>query len=201
MKNIFLLISVLLVFSSLEAKAQEIFPFTCATLQQVSEKDFRNWLEKDVAYLISKPEKKLFLKLKTDEEKIAFIENFWLRRDPDPDTEENEFKTEYCARVKETAKFESEIPGWKTDRGRIYILYGKPEKIERGYSSFKNDTNVLYEKWHYEYISGVGNGIELFFIDLTESNEFRMLKKEEQKFLYVFTKDMDEETLKLLQQM
>lgn len=172
MKIIFLLIPILLFFSITEIQAQEIFPFTCTTLQPVSEKDFRNWTEKDVKYLISKSEKDEFFKLKTDKEKIAFIENFWLRRDPDPDTEENEYKTEYCARANETGEFTSGIAGWKTDRGRFYILYGKPDKIERGYSTFKDNTNILYESWYYEQIPGIGGGIEIFLLTRPNQTSF-----------------------------
>lgn len=199
MKKNFLSISVLIFLFNLGVRTQENLTFACTTEKPIIEREFKRWAEKDVGYIITESEKEAFFKLKSDEDKNTFIENFWLKRDSDPDTDENEFKTEYCERVNETKQFTSGIPGWRTDRGKIYILYGKPDKIERGYSAFKDNTNILYEKWHYDYISGIGGGIELFFIDPTETNEFRVLRKDERKFLEIFTRDMSEDTLKLLQ--
>ena len=69
--------------------------------------------------------RKAFKRLKTDEEREQFIEQFWLRRDPTPDTDENEFKEEHYRRIAYANEhYASGIPGWKTDRGRIYIMYG-----------------------------------------------------------------------------
>src|SRR5713101_6998377 len=62
-------------------------------------KAYKDWLEKDVIYIITDDERKAFKKLQTDEERERFIEEFWRRRDPDPDTDENEFKEEYYERV------------------------------------------------------------------------------------------------------
>src|SRR5216110_384262 len=94
-------------------------------------KAYKDWLEKDVVYIITDEERKAFKKLQTDEERERFIEEFWRRRDPDPDTDENEFKEEYYERVAYANEhFASGIPGWKSDRGRIYIMYGKPDEKE-----------------------------------------------------------------------
>src|SRR5216117_3445124 len=94
-------------------------------------KAYKDWLEKDVTYIITDEEKRAFKKLATDDERERFIEEFWRRRDPDPDTEENEFKEEYYERIPYANEhFASGIPGWKTDRGRIYIMYGKPHEKE-----------------------------------------------------------------------
>src|SRR3989449_3473360 len=94
-------------------------------------KAYKDWLEKDVAYIITDEERKALKKLQTDEERERFIEEFWRRRDPDPDTDENEFKEEYYERVAYANEhFASGIPGWKTDRGRIWIMYGKPDERE-----------------------------------------------------------------------
>lgn len=195
----FLFAFVILCFVNLNIKAQENLTFACTTEKPISRKDFKRWAEKDVGYIIEKTEKESFFKLQNDEDRNTFIENFWSRRDPDSDTEENEYRTEYCERVNETKQFESGLPGWKTDRGRFYILYGKADEVERGYSAFRGDIKVLYEKWKYNYISGIGSDVEIFFIDPTETNEFRLVKNEEGKLLEVFTRNMDEETLKLLQ--
>ncbi|MGH9818869.1 MAG: GWxTD domain-containing protein, partial [Pyrinomonadaceae bacterium] len=92
---------------------------------------YKKWINTDVAYIITKDEKKAFYALTTDDERENFIENFWRRRDPDPDTEENEYRDQYYERIAYANEhFTSGIPGWKTDRGRIYITWGKPDEIE-----------------------------------------------------------------------
>jgi GWxTD domain-containing protein len=92
---------------------------------------YKKWLDEDVSYIITDEERKAFKTLKTDEERDQFIEQFWLRRDPDPDTPENEYKEEYYQRIQyANEKFSSGIPGWRTDRGRIYVKFGKPDEIE-----------------------------------------------------------------------
>ena len=94
-------------------------------------KAYKDWLDKDVTYIITDEERKAFKKLATDDERERFIEEFWRRRDPDPDTDENEFKEEYYERIAYANEhFSSGIPGWKTDRGRIWIMYGKPDGRE-----------------------------------------------------------------------
>src|SRR3954466_14876244 len=94
-------------------------------------KAYKHWLEKAGPYIITDEERKAFKKLETDEERERFIEEFWRRRDPDPDTDENEYREEYYERIAYgNEHFASGIPGWKTDRGRIYIVYGKPDEIE-----------------------------------------------------------------------
>src|SRR5215216_2001500 len=92
---------------------------------------YKRWLDEDVPYIITDDERKAFKALKTDEERDQFIEQFWLRRDPDPDTPENEYRDEYHERVQYANEhYASGIPGWKTDRGRIYIMFGKPHEVE-----------------------------------------------------------------------
>src|SRR5688500_16116894 len=94
--------------------------------QEVASRALRKWLDEDVSYIITDEEKAAFRALKTDEEREQFIEQFWLRRDPTPDTIENEFKEDHYSRIAyANERFQSGKPGWKTDRGRIYILYGK----------------------------------------------------------------------------
>jgi GWxTD domain-containing protein len=141
------------------------------------EKKYRDWLKKDVAYIITSAEKKAFRQLETDEERDGFIENFWHRRDPDPFTEVNEFREEYFARIAyANENFASGIPGWMTDRGRIHIVWGKPDKLEKGYGTFEENINMPYETWFYEHLEGVGDGVELTFIDPTETDEFQIFK-------------------------
>ncbi len=102
-----------------------------ALLKKELETPYKKWLDEDVVYIISDEEKKAFHQLNTDEEREQFVEQFWLRRDPTPDTEENEFKEEHYRRIAYANEhFASGIPGWRTDRGRIYIEYGPPDEIE-----------------------------------------------------------------------
>jgi GWxTD domain-containing protein len=161
-------------------------------------KVYKDWLDKDVTYIITDDERKAFKKLQTDEEREAFIEEFWRRRDPDPDTEENEYREEYYERIAYANEhFTAGIPGWKTDRGRIWIMYGKPDEREThpmggGYSrpSWEgggDTTTYPFEKWFYRYLPGVGSGIELEFVDPTGTGEYRLTTNPNDKdaLLYV----------------
>src|SRR5260370_32427883 len=155
-------------------------------------KAYKDWLEKDVAYIITDEERKAFKKLATDDERERFIEEFWRRRDPDPDTEENEFREEYYERIAYANEhFASGIPGWKTDRGRIWIMYGKPDETESHPSggSYEREpqegggstTTYPFERWFYRYIAGVGSGVEIEFVDPTGSGEYRIARNPDEK--------------------
>ncbi|HYY57556.1 MAG TPA: GWxTD domain-containing protein, partial [Pyrinomonadaceae bacterium] len=155
-------------------------------------KAYKDWLEKDVAYIITDEEKKAFKKLQTDEEREQFIEIFWRRRDPDPDTDENEFREEYYERIAYANEhFASGIPGWKTDRGRIYIMYGKADEIDShpsggsydrpSYHGGGNTTTYPFEVWFYRHLPGVGSGIEIEFVDPSGSGEYRIARSPEEK--------------------
>ncbi|MGH9805379.1 MAG: GWxTD domain-containing protein, partial [Candidatus Acidiferrales bacterium] len=92
---------------------------------------YKKWLEEDVGYIITPEEREGFKHLNTEEEREQFVEQFWLRRDPTPDTIENESKEEHYRRIAySNERFASGIPGWKTDRGRMYIMHGPPDEIE-----------------------------------------------------------------------
>lgn len=155
-------------------------------------KAYKDWLEKDVAYVITDQERKAFKKLVTDDEREQFIEAFWRRRDPDPDTDENEFKEEYYERIAYSNEhFTSGKPGWMTDRGRIYIKFGKPNEIEShptggpyhrpSYHGGGSTTTYPFEIWFYRYIEGVGSGIEIEFVDPTSTGEYRIARSPEEK--------------------
>ena len=161
-------------------------------------KVYKDWLEKDVAYIITDEERKAFKKLENDDEREAFIESFWRRRDPDPDTDENEFKEEYYERIAyANEKFASGIPGWKTDRGRIYITFGKPDSVEShpsggqydrpSYEGGGSTSTYPFEIWFYRYIEGVGSGVEIEFVDPTGSGEYRIARSPDEKdaLLYI----------------
>ena len=153
---------------------------------------YKKWLEEDVNYIITDEERKAFKSLKTDEERDSFIENFWLRRDPDPDTPENEYKEQYYERIQyANEKYASGIPGWKTDRGRIYIMFGKPDEIEShpsggsydrpSYEGGGTTSTYPFETWWYRYIEGIGSDIEIEFVDPSGSGEYRIARSPDEK--------------------
>jgi len=155
-------------------------------------KAYKDWLDKDVAYIITDEERKAFKKLETDDERERFIEEFWRRRDPDPDTDENEFREEYYERIAYANEhYASGIPGWKTDRGRIYITWGKPDEIEshpsggsynrESYEGGGSTSTYPFERWFYRYLAGVGSGIEIEFVDPTGSGEYRIARNPDEK--------------------
>jgi len=148
---------------------------------------FKKWLDEDVAYIISDEERTTWKRFQTDEEREQFIEQFWLRRDPTPDTAENEYKEEHYRRIAyANERFASGIPGWKSDRGRIYIAYGPPDEREehptggtynRPMEEGGGTTTVFpFEKWRYRYIENVGNGtdINIEFVDPSMTGEYHM---------------------------
>jgi GWxTD domain-containing protein len=169
-----------------------------AQLKKELETPYRKWLNEDVAYIITDEERAAFKRLQTDEEREQFIEQFWLRRDPTPDTIENEFKEEHYRRIAYANEhFASGIPGWKTDRGRIYITYGPPDEIEdhssggfyeRPPEEGGGETSTFpFQQWRYRYIEGIGNNVIIEFVDTTMSGEFRMTMDPSEKdaLLYV----------------
>jgi len=155
-------------------------------------KIYQNWINKDVEYIITSDEKKAYKTLKTDEERENFIENFWRRRDPDPDTEENEYREEFYERIAYANEhFASGIPGYKTDRGRIYITFGKPDSIEShpsggaydrpSYEGGGSTTTYPFETWFYRHLDNVGDGIEIEFVDPTGTGEYRIARDASEK--------------------
>lgn len=153
---------------------------------------YKRWLSTDVDYIITKEEKRAFLALQTDEERENFIENFWRRRDPNPDTEENEYREEYYERIAYANEhFTSGIPGWKTDRGRIYIAWGKPDSIEShpsggaydrpSYEGGGSTTTYPFEIWFYRHLDNVGDGLEIEFVDPTGTGEYRIARNANEK--------------------
>jgi GWxTD domain-containing protein len=137
---------------------------------------YKTWLDQDVAYIITDEERKAFKNLSNDEEREAFIENFWLRRNPNPDSPENEFREEHYRRIAYANEhFAAGKPGWKTDRGRIYIEYGQADSIDahpsggsyqRPMDEGGGETSTFpFEVWHYRYLAGVGENIDIEFVD------------------------------------
>ena len=169
-----------------------------AKLRKELETPYKKWLSEDVTYIITDEERQAFKHFNTDEEREQFIEQFWLRRDPTPDTQENEFKEEHYRRIAyANERFASGIPGWKADRGRIYITYGPADEVESHPSggSYErpseegggNTSTFPFEKWRYRYIEGIGSDINIEFVDTTMTGEYRMTMDPSEKdaLLYV----------------
>ena len=159
---------------------------------------YKRWKDEDVRWIITDEERKTFDTLKTDDEREQFIEQFWLRRDPDPDTDVNEYREEYYQRIAYANEhYTSGIPGWKTDRGRIYIMFGKADQIESHPSGGSYDrpawegggstSTYPFEIWWYRYIEGVGSDVEIEFVDPTGSGEYRIARSPNEKDALLYT--------------
>ena len=159
---------------------------------------YKKWLSEDVVYIIGDTERRAFLQLQTNEERENFIEEFWQRRSPDPDSVDNPVKEEHYRRIAYANEhFASGVAGWRTDRGRIYIMYGKPdtleshtqgENYERPLDQGGGETKTYaFEDWTYHYIEGIGENVELEFVDPSGTGEFRLTTDPSEKdaLLYV----------------
>lgn len=148
---------------------------------------YKRWLDEDVVYIISPEERHSFLHLSTNEEREQFIEAFWQRRNPDPDSPENTFKEEHYRRIAYANEhYASGIPGWKTDRGKIYIMWGPPDEIDSHPTGGNWDrpsdqgggstSTYPWEGWRYRYLEGAGLGenVELEFVDPTSTGEYHI---------------------------
>jgi GWxTD domain-containing protein len=148
-------------------------------------KTYRKWLDEDVHWIITDQEKSAFMQLSNDEERDQFIEAFWQRRDPTPDTEENEYKEEHYRRIAYANEhYAAGIPGWKTDRGHMYIVFGPPDEIdshpsggtyERPQEEGGGETSTFpFEQWRYRYIEGIGQEVIIEFVDTCMCNDYHM---------------------------
>ena len=129
---------------------------------------YQRWLDEEVVYIINPNERDAFLRLRTDEERQRFIEQFWFRRDPTPGTEENEFREELYRRIAfSNDRFTSgDTPGWRTQRGAIYISYGPPDEINEIAAPPKSERS---ETWHYRYIEG--SDVTIRFLDSSTGDQ------------------------------
>lgn len=152
-------------------------------LRQELKGTYKTWLNQEVTYIISDDERKAFMNLSNDEERDAFIEAFWQRRNPNPDSPENEFREEHYRRIQyANDHFAAGKPGWKTDRGHVYISFGKPDDIEshpsggtylRPQDEGGGTTSTFpFEIWHYRYIEGIGENVNLEFVDTCQCGDY-----------------------------
>src|ERR1700746_3449474 len=146
---------------------------------------YKQWLSEDVIYIISPQERTAFLQLNTSEEREQFIEQFWLRRSSNPDLPDNDFKEEHYRRIAYANEhFASGIPGWRTDRGRTYIIWGPADEVDshptggtwdRPMDEGGGSTSTYpWETWRYRYLEGLGNNVELEFVDPSGSGEYHL---------------------------
>jgi GWxTD domain-containing protein len=146
---------------------------------------YKKWVDEDVRWIITDQEMQSFKSLSNDEERDQFIENFWLRRNPNPDSPENEYREEHYARIAYANEhFAAGKPGWRTDRGHIYIAYGKPDNIDSHPSGGSydrpmeegggNTSTFPFEIWHYRYLEGIGDNIDIEFVDTCMCGDYHM---------------------------
>jgi len=148
-------------------------------------KVYKKWLNEDVVWIITDEERQAFKQLSNDEERDNFIEAFWQRRDPTPDTEENEYKEEHYRRIAYANEhFAAGIPGWKSDRGRMYIMYGPADEVEshpsggsyeRPMEEGGGSTSTFpFESWRYRYLEGIGQEVIIEFVDTCMCGDYHM---------------------------
>ena len=154
-------------------------------LRKELEASYKHWLDEDVAYIITPEEREAFLHLHTNEERDQFIEQFWARRNPNPDSPYNSYKEEVYRRIAYANEhFAAGIPGWKTDRGRIYITFGKPDEIDSHPAGGQwqrpmwmggGETSTYpWEDWRYRYIDGIGQEVIWEFVDTCQCGEYHL---------------------------
>jgi GWxTD domain-containing protein len=146
---------------------------------------YKKWVDEDVHWIITDQELKAFKSLSNDEERDSFIEAFWQRRNPNPDSPENEFREEHYRRIAYSNEhFAAGKPGWKTDRGHIYIAFGKPDSTDSHPSGGMYDRPIEegggststypFEVWHYRYLEGIGENIDIEFVDTCMCGDYHM---------------------------
>ena len=169
-----------------------------ASLKIELSKVYKKWLNEDVVWIITDQERAGFKQLSNDEERDNFIEAFWQRRDPTPDTEENEYKEEHYRRIAYANEhFAAGIPGWKSDRGRMYIMYGPADEIdshpsggtyERPTEEGGGSTSTFpFETWRYRYLEGIGQEVMIEFVDTCMCGDYHMTLDRSEKDALKYT--------------
>ena len=144
----------------------------------------RDWLAEDAVYIITPEERCAFLHLNSDKERDQFIELFWYRRTVDSTSPDHDFKTEHYRRIVfANEKYGGPLAGWKTDRGRIYVLFGAPDSVDlvagqRAPGAAPNQDSDTYlhaaEQWHYRYIKGIGENVEFHFESVAGRTDYAL---------------------------
>ena len=168
------------------------------SLKQELSKTYKKWMDEDVRWIITDEERAAFKQLSNDEERDQFIEAFWQRRDPTPDTVENEFKEEHYRRIAYANEhFPAGIPGWKTDRGQMYIKFGPADEIEshpsggsyqRPIEEGGGETSTFpFEHWRYRYLEGIGQEVIIEFVDTCMCGDYHMTIDRSEKDALLYT--------------
>lgn len=155
------------------------------SLKKELSQTYKSWLNEDVRYIITDEEMAAFKQLSNDEERDNFIEQFWLRRDPTPDTIENEYKEEHYRRIAYANEhFAAGKQGWRTDRGRIYVVFGPPDQIDSHPSGGRynrpmdegggSTSTFPFEIWRYRYLDEIGQEVEIEFVDPCMCGDYHM---------------------------
>jgi GWxTD domain-containing protein len=135
--------------------------------------EYNKWIDEDVRWIITTQERQEFLKLATDEQLDRSVIEFWERHNPNPGRKDNAFKEEHYRRLAfANEHFAAKIPGWKTDRGHVFIVYGPPDSIIK-HSSI--GTNPTEELWNYRHMPGAGGDVSLQFVDRCACGEFALV--------------------------
>ena len=145
---------------------------------------YQKWLDEDAVYIITDEERADFAKLQTDQQRDKFVEDFWQRRNPDPQSGANPFKEEHYRRLAyANQNFAASTPGWKTDRGRIYIVYGPPDEREQHPASLSGTLpadappteRYPTDIWRYNFIQGIGRNVFFDFVDECDCGKFQLI--------------------------
>ena len=191
-KHFLFLSTLLLISASATFLTAQQRPNRGKVQQEEKEDYYQKWLRTDALYIITEEEMEVFLELTSLEEKDQFIEQFWFRRDPDPRTAYNEFKEEHYRRISyANERFAAGIPGWRTDRGRIYVMYGPPDRRQRYPMGGRYERKPhegggitsIYptEFWEYRHLEGLGSDIELEFVDTKGGGLYRLTMDSQEK--------------------
>src|SRR5207249_1131060 len=166
--------------------------------RQELSKTYKKWLDEDVRWIITDEEREAFKKLSNDEERDQFIEQFWLRRNPTPDSVDNPYKEEHYRRIAYANEhFPAGIPGWKTDRGQIYIKFGPADEVEshpsggayqRPMEEGGGETSTFpFEQWRYRYLEGIGQEVIIEFVDSCMCGDYHMTIDRSEKDALLYT--------------
>jgi len=161
-RSLLVLLSLSLSISLLSARGQD--QHSAAEhkgIAQVDGKLYQKWLDEDALYIITDQERADFKKLTTDKQRDDFVEAFWDRRNPTPQSSENPYKEEHYRRIAyANSHFAASVPGYRTDRGRFYITFGPPDSVDA-----KSGLVPPTETWHYLFVEGIGRNVVLRFTD------------------------------------
>lgn len=174
-----------LCFPLLPGRAQEQAPVAQSQhgrLDPAVKEEYRKWINEDVRWIITDDERADFKRLLSDKQRDEFVVAFWDRRNPSPGAARNVFKEEHYQRLAyANTNFAGGVAGWRTDRGRFYITYGPPNKVDfhpkgGAIGDPPDQGDFDFEVWHYSYIEGLGHDVTLEFVDTCSCGEYHLMR-------------------------